>query len=55
MMVSDNLTINLKVSNTKQFTSTTVEQAQTSSYYWMNNPVTNDEHTDYRIQIDYVL
>ena len=55
MMVSNNLTLNLKVSNTKQFTSTTINQAQSSNYQWIHNPVTNNEGFDFRIQLDYVL
>ncbi|MAV65250.1 MAG: hypothetical protein CMG00_08685 [Candidatus Marinimicrobia bacterium] len=55
LMVSNNLTVNLKVSNTKQFTSTTIDQGQMSNYSWVQNPIINNEHIDYRIQIDYVL
>ena len=55
MMVSNNLTLNFKVSNTKQFTSTTINQAQSSDYHWIHNPVTNNEGFDFRVQLDYVL
>ena len=55
MMVSNNLTLNLKASNTKQFTSTTINQAQSTNYQWIHNPVTNNEGFDFRIQLDYVL
>ena len=55
MMVSNNLTLNFKVSNTKQFTSTTINQAQSSDYQWIHNPVTNNEGFDFRVQLDYVL
>ena len=55
MMVSNNLTLNLKASSTKQFTSTTINQAQSTNYQWIHNPVTNNEGFDFRIQLDYVL
>ena len=55
MLLSNSLTLNLKVSNTKQFTSTTIDQAQSSDYHWVQNPVSNNEGFDFRVQIDYVL
>ena len=47
--------INLKVSNTKQFTSTTIVGGQTSNSDLVQNPVKNYEGFDFRVQLDYVL
>jgi len=55
MIASNNLTINLKVSNTKQFTSTAIKEAQSSNETWIQNPITNNEGFDFRVQLDYVL
>ena len=55
MMVSNSLTLNLKVSNTKQFTSTTIVGGQTSNSDLVQNPVKNYEGFDFRVQLDYVL
>ena len=55
MRASNNLTINLKASNTKQFTSTTITDAQNSNYQTIQNPISNNEGFDFRVQIDYVL
>ena len=55
MIASNNLTINLKVSNTKQFTSTAIKEAQSSNETWIQNPITNNEGFDFRVQVDYVL
>jgi len=54
-MVSNSLTLNLKVSNTKQFTSTTIVGGQTSNSDLVQNPVKNYEGFDFRVQLDYVL
>ena len=55
MIASNNLTMNFKVSNTKQFTSTTIKEAQSSNDTWVQNPTTNNEGLDFRVQLDYVL
>ena len=55
MIASNNLTMNFKVSNTKQFTSTTIKEAQSSDDTWIQNPTTNNEGLDFRVQLDYVL
>ena len=55
MIASNNLTMNFKVSNTKQFTSTTIKEAQSSNDTWIQNPITNNEGLDFRVQLDYVL
>ena len=55
MIVSNNLTLNLKASNTKQFTSTTIVGGQTSNSDLIQNPTSNYEGFDFRVQLDYVL
>ena len=54
-MVSNNFTLNFKVSNTKKFSSTTIVGGQDSNSNLVQNPVTNYEGFDFRVQIDYVL
>ena len=55
MIVSNSLTLNLKVSNTKQFTSTTIVEGQTSNSDLIQNPIKNYEGFDFKVQLDYVL
>ena len=55
MMVSNSLTLNFKVSNTKQFTSTTIVEGENSNSDLVQNPISNYEGFDFRVQLDYVL
>ena len=55
MIVDNSLTLNLKVSNTKKFTSTTIVAGQSENYDFIQNPVSNYEGLDFRVQLDYVL
>ena len=54
-MVSNSLTLNFKVSNTKQFTSTTIVEGENSNSDLVQNPISNYEGFDFRVQLDYVL
>tara|TARA_Y100001970_G_C14082994_1_gene775754 strand:- start:521 stop:1159 length:639 start_codon:yes stop_codon:yes gene_type:complete len=49
------LSINLKYTITNYSTSTTITEAQTNSGAWIDNPVVNNQESNYRIQIDYAF
>ena len=53
--IGNNLSLQIKCSHSIDETSTNISSVQTTSGYWMSNPVVNKEDTSYRIQIDYTL
>ena len=52
---TEKISINLKYSFTDHFSRTTITQAESESGYLINNPILNEMHSDYKIQVDYVL
>ena len=49
------LSVYMKCAFTNSFQNTTITEAQAESGYWINNPMVNDNKTDYRIQVNYAF
>ena len=47
--------LNFKVSHTLDYPMTRVTEAQAEQGYWVRNPLVNNQHTDFRIQLDYAM
>ena len=49
------LSVYLKYSFTNNFPNSTITSAQSSAGYWVDNPLVNDNQSNYKIQVDYAF